>query len=376
MNAQTAEIKTTFSSVVLRGSAYQIGVQQAQMIQHIPGFVEWIRSAGKDSDRPAYDSSLALMRRFCPGLEEETNGFCDTLKIKAEDLFYFASTHLAPTHCSHMVVLPSMTENKHTLVGRNYDFSESMDDKRLCSTYVEGKYAHIGFSSLLFGRLDGMNDQGLTITASVGGIPVGKGNGLKPPIQNGLQFWAVIRTLFEQCKDVDEALNLLKEIPNCGNPILLLADSQGSAARAEIFGARIKITPIDSASPQQYLAATNHYIDPEMFALNPVRFKHSVARYQTIQTTLEQNPAHISVEDIKELLSTSYPQGLCCHYYREFFGNLHAMVFDPFERSIVLTFGSPRKNIWYKISFGNELAGIYESVLPDENTSPDFWAVD
>jgi len=35
---------------------------------------------------------------------------------------------------------------------------------------VKGKFAHLGFSSLLFGRQEGMNEYGLTVTMSGGGI--------------------------------------------------------------------------------------------------------------------------------------------------------------------------------------------------------------
>ncbi|MDU4753181.1 MAG: isochorismatase family protein, partial [Clostridium butyricum] len=41
--------------------------------------------------------------------------------------------------------------------------------------------------------------------------PVGNSDGLRKPAIVGLQFWAIIRYLLENCKDVDEALEYLKD---------------------------------------------------------------------------------------------------------------------------------------------------------------------
>ncbi len=54
----------------------------------------------------------------------------------------------------------------------------------------------------------------------------------KPAIV-GLQFWAVIRYLLENCKDVDEALEYLKDMPIAYNINLLLADKSGNIALVE-----------------------------------------------------------------------------------------------------------------------------------------------
>jgi len=55
-------------------------------------------------------------------------------------------------------VLPGLTASGHVLLGRSYAFDDTMDDLQLCTTRVAGKYAHVGFSLLLLGRLDGLNE--------------------------------------------------------------------------------------------------------------------------------------------------------------------------------------------------------------------------
>jgi len=367
-------VQTTFNHVILRGSAYEVGQEQARQIEHIPGFVEFFRSGRDIPARLEFRHALSQFSRYNPGLVEEIEGFCDVLKIPPEHLIYYASTCLTATHCSHLVVLPSLTEAGHILVGRNYDFGDTMDDMRLCSTYIEGKYAHIGFSNMFFGRNDGLNEHGLSVTVSVGGLPVGLMTGLRAPLRDGFQFWALVRTMLEQCRTVEEAIEVFQEFPNCGNPILILADSSGAAALAEAFGAHKAIRRIDDSGPDKYLIATNHFLSPEMRRLEPTVFNHSRTRYRAAQAYLDQAAPHLNVEAIKRLLSTIYPAGLCCHYYREFFGCLHSLVFDLTTRQVEVAFGSPAANDWHTISFSPDIRpGVYPARLPLEQSQPDFW---
>jgi len=50
------------------------------------------------------------------------------------------------------------------------------------------------------------------------------------------------------------------------------------------------------------------------------------------------------------------------------------MVFDLDESSLQVAFGSPAANPWYPFGFGAEQPGEYESILPREQTAPQFWA--
>ena len=108
---------------------------------------------------------------------------------------------------------------------------------------------------------------------SSGGIPASNQPGMMPPIQKGLQFWAVVRSVLENCGDVEEGINWLKQIPCGGNPIIVLADRDGHAAKVEIHGPQIAVQQIDSGSPEQYVWATNHFTSPDLqrFSNPPMR---------------------------------------------------------------------------------------------------------
>ncbi|MNL53092.1 hypothetical protein D3C87_1763120 [compost metagenome] len=83
----------------------------------------------------------------------------------------------------------------------------------------------------------------------------------------------------------------------------------------------------------------------------------------------------LSKKDIKTLLSTSYPDGLCCHYYKEFFGTLRSMIFDVNDKTIEMTFGSPQVNEWQTFSVGALEMQEVEVLLPQEKARPDFYKI-
>jgi predicted choloylglycine hydrolase len=367
---------TTFRHVVLKGTAAQVGAAQAKAIAHIPAFVNWLRSGNSIPNRPSFQRTEQLMARFSPAAAEEIHAFCETLEIAPADVYYYAATHLAARYCSHMIALPSITENGHVLVGRNYDFGDRMDDLRLVTTAIQGQYTHIGFSTLFFGRQDGMNEKGLSVTMSVGGMPVSVQPGFRPPIQDGLSFWALGRTLLEHCASVDEAVALISEFPSCDNPIFLVADASGAAVRAEIFGAEKHFTRIDASTPSQYLIATNHFQSAQTRALEPMSMIHSTTRHRAAQQWFDQYSPKINGSAFKELLAAPYPNGLCCHYYDQMFGCLHSMVFDLNQRTVDVSFGSPAVNPWVHFDLSGSQPGEFQAYLPREQWPVDFWQVD
>lgn len=368
----STSIKIRFSHLVLRGSLQEIGRAQGEMIRQSQPAVDFFASGPLPQNRVPVDCTLKLMTQYCPGLLEEMSGFCDGAGFALEKLVYLSMTHLGGNHCSHFAVLPAATASGHVLVGRNYDFGEKSDDMRLTTIFPEGGYAHTGFPTLFFGRNDGMNEHGLSVTMSVGGMPIGIWPGQRPPVQEGLQFWALVRTILETCKTTQEAEACFASFPCCGNPILILADAAGNVSLAEACGPQKKITRADERTP--FMAATNHYLSPEMQAVDPGRMAHSTTRLEAIHKFLKQNQGSISIAAIKQLLSTKYPAGLCVHFYPEYFGTLHSCVFDLNECCAEVTFGSPAVNAWHHVDFADQHSAEYEVLLPYEHSTKDFWA--
>ena len=95
------------------------------------------------------------------------------------------------------------------------------------------------------------------------------------------------------------------------------------------------IKQIGSGGQQRYLHATNHILFPEMKQYEPKAMKHSIRRQEYVRQYLDAADG-ITEEDLKVLLLDKYPDGLCCHYYEDFFGTTKSMVMDLNDGKITL----------------------------------------
>jgi len=346
------KIKTR--TIELSGSNYEIGAALGRMTAAIPQ-LKALHTAGLPGlDADAAERASALFSQWCPGLNEELQGFADALQVPVTQIIYYGMTYLRP-NCSQIALLPALTESGRPLLARNYEFSHEAEDFTLVKTRVKGKYAHLGTSVLHFGRDDGFNESGLAVTMSSCGFPVGALAAMRKPKLAGLQFWAVIRTLLENCQNVREALDYTAEMPIAYNLNLMLLDRTGNIALVETLDGRRAVKHISRGEGEQYLCATNHPVLPELIPYEPKAMRHSWQRYEWIRGRLAGAGA-VTSKDLQEMLLAPYPDGLCCHCFREFLGTTKSMVIDPAGGTIELCWGGRRENGWHKYSIQAPLA--------------------
>lgn len=360
--------EVVFRHVSLKGTSYEIGRKEAEMLQkHYPkevGFYfkgnGFIRPASKESIK----ETIKLFNQFCPNINEEINGFADYFGRPAEEVIYYSFSCVSKGNCGQFSVLPQKTADKKIYVGRSYEWSED-DDKRLLTVKADGLNGHMGFSMLLFGRYDGINDKGLCVTMT-NGIPCVMSE------EEGLRFWVVIRILLDQCESVDEAIEMIEKLPISSYCNLMIADRSGHAALAEICNAVKSYKRISSASAEGYLCSTNHYVLPEMQHLVKNRMKHSIDRYNAIENSLKAETP--DKKSLRSILSQKMPDGLTCHYYQDGLGTLWSILFDVTDIQADVCFGSPQANTWYSFDLNSpEGVSSYKAVLPNEDSTPQTW---
>lgn len=347
----------TTHTMDLAGKNYEIGFGLGKMYEHVPP-LKTLHTQGMAGflDEQVREAT-ALFDRWCPGLTEELHGFADAMKVSPRQILYYGMTYLLP-RCSQITLLPAITAEGKTLVARNYEFSHEAEDFCLVKTAVNGKYVHLGTSVLGFGRDDGVNEHGLSVTQSSCGFPVGAMPYMRAPKLKGLMFWAVIRALLENCKNTGEALAYLQGMPIAYNINLLLADKEGNAALFETLDGKSAFKMIGADSEEQLLFATNHAVLPEIIPDEPKIMVHSAKRYNYIKDSLVNKTA-FTRETLKEMLLARYPQGLCCHYYEEYFGTTKSMVICPEDGTVEICWGGRKENGW----------DVYDVNSPLENTS-------
>ncbi|MFI8710035.1 C45 family autoproteolytic acyltransferase/hydrolase [Bacillus sp. NPDC077411] len=354
----------------LEGNSYEIGRRQGEEIKKNPYAMNVLVSS-ESIDESKFKNMKKLIEQYCPGLNEELEGFADALGVKSSYLNFYDEVWLQPGGCSLGAILPSKTIDNKTYVLRNYDLSPAISDMRLCTTKVQGKYSHTGFSVSYFGRSEGLNEKGFCVAFASCGIPVGKHIGMKKPVTKGLQFMVIVRALLENCKNVEEGIQCLEDMPIGANMNLLLADANGEAALYETYDGAKAVRKTD----RDYLIATNHALFPEVESLELGRFVHSQLRFNILEHKFSASGKR-SVGELQKLISTEFPEGLSVHNYQENFGTVHSVLFNLTDCQLEFSFGSPVQNKIYKIGVGDS---FLKTALPvkfqNREYGTDFWRV-
>lgn len=328
----------------LSGTSYAIGAKLGRIISESTAlklaYTRTLEGFGVNE----YQDAVKLFDEWCPGISDEIAGFADALQVHPGQIAYYAMTYLRP-RCSQIAVLPAMTALNKPLLARNYEFHHEMEDFVLARTSVTGKYTHMGTSTMSFGRDDGFNEHGLAVTMSACGFPVGAVPFMRAPQLKGLHFWAAIRAVLENCRDVAESLRYLQEMPIASNVNFMLLDKQGNAALFTTLDGRKATKQIDPTSPEQFLWATNHPVLPELIPYEPQAAVHSLRRGEWIAAQLEGASA-LTGEELKKMLLSPYPNGLNSPYYEDYFGTTKSMIFSPADGIIELCWGGRAENGW------------------------------
>jgi predicted choloylglycine hydrolase len=382
----------SFIHIVLDGTPYEVGRQQGEELKKDKRRAGYLTPTlpflDKFSRREA-QRALDYIEKYSPGLGEEIRGAADGFGVQIEDIAFLGGrgkkSGLSPiavdnpvtdtnqtgggNNCSQMVVLPSATEDGHLYAAQNTDCGPADLDLRLCTTRVQGKPTHIGFSDMIFGRSTGMNEYGLCVTTSWG-APM-----MWPPCQ-GLPFFAVVRALLDRCSNVDQALQTLGDIPIAWCTNIIISEQIGVSALIEIAGEDRSVKRIEKGSPDQFLCATNHYTFPELHSYTKNRRRESIIRRKTIESRFENAIPKVNKEMIKDLIAEPFPAGICLHHYGDGLGTLWSTIFDITNNTVDVCFGAPssKKNQWRTFGF-QDLVGTteYAAHLPNEPAVSGFW---
>jgi predicted choloylglycine hydrolase len=146
------------SIVECRGTPYEIGRHQGLIFAASRRGLSFRRSK---VGLPVWFDMHAEERfyaKFAPAILEEISGIATALDTSLERAcLFFGNGGLRPRLGGCSVAMSS------SAFGRNYDFRPNNYGARLALVQPEGSHASIGFSELLTGRLDGMNEHGLSV---------------------------------------------------------------------------------------------------------------------------------------------------------------------------------------------------------------------
>lgn len=353
------------------GTNDEVGVKIGQWLMSDSRLLQKVVLPLNTYPKNKYEEIKKLLDKFCPGVNEEISSFSKTIGIKPEQALFYAMTYLE-RGCSLMALKPDKTADGHVLMGRNYDFNDEMEEMCFAYTAIKGKYRYIGSTLNLFGRSDGMNEHGLAVCKASNGLPVGNFEGGQTAGVTGFSFWIVIRSILENCKNVEDAITWTMQAPIGYNLNLMLADKSGKIALVQCINGQKEYKLLGEKDNENYLSCTNHTLLEKIKPYEKILIENSVIRNNSIYNLFSTNKL-ISKKEIKALLSTSYPEGLCCYYYKEYFGTLRSMIFDLTEGLIEVAFGSPNENQWRTFAVEPLNEQVLEVMVLDQQAPKEFY---
>ncbi|MGY0694828.1 C45 family autoproteolytic acyltransferase/hydrolase [Virgibacillus sp. FSP13] len=313
--------------LALKGSHYQIGLEQGKRLKLGKTFEQQKRLT-QDTDLKMAKASLM---EVAPTLLEELRGLADgsgvdfTTIIKMYSGYDFSFPQMGCTAFS-----------EGSFYVRNYDFSPEFYDGRFVFSQPAQGYASAGFSQQMIGRLDGMNEKGLVI-----------GLHLVNEQRSGVGFLGttIVRMVLEQCATVDEAVHLLQHVTHgyCFNYSIM--DKRGKTAIVEAS------PDYQAVRSQTALLCTNHYETERLTMYNRSNIDRSIKRKGYLQDLAEEHLTPLTA--YRNFNSEESP--LFFNNYREFFGTMHTIVYEPESLSIIVGVG--RNAEPYQFSFKDWLKG-------------------
>ena len=287
-----------------------------------------------------------MLKRFFPEAAEEIKGITDAIRFDNE---LFTSWMMCMGCCLDIsdgdsveirgCTAFSFVHNNEVFYGRDNDLPPFLEkiSKSVLYKPLGGNEFILNTSSFINGE-EGINEHGL-VAAMTFVIP--KIDEIKP----GINSVFLVRYILEKCKNVDEGIKALMELPIASSCNILLVDKSGKMIVSECNPMEIKIRyPEKNENGEDFIVTVNHFTSRKMWKHDRSNrdVYSSETRYQTANNALKNAGYKNSVQHAKSILSGKY--GFMCQYEKGLnFKTIWSSVFDITNNKIFRAEGDPRK---------------------------------
>lgn len=221
-----------YSDIVqFTGNHYDFGFMQGERLKKSPILAnrekQWF-SKRKYNFIIDANKFNTLIHTFAASIWEEIQGHADALKININE----AIQQFGGYYLEYVRSGCSIFTTEDYLV-RNYDnHPHTYDGRYMIYTPTDHGYASLGPSMQITGRTDGMNEKGLVM---------GYNFINRRQSADGFLCNMIGRIILETCANVDEAIDLLKEIPHRHSFSYVLLDPSGVTQIVEVSPKSINV---------------------------------------------------------------------------------------------------------------------------------------
>lgn len=294
-----------------RGSHYDYGLEQGKLLRQTHYMdnrnYEWIKRRPKFS--LDFEETKALYMYFAPHIWEEIMGLQEALQLTDRNvLLNLAHYRVSPRDSGCSVYLDD------DIFIRNYDYHPNTYDGIYKLFQPDQGYAHIGPTSRVTGRMDGMNTHGLVMAYNF--------MNRKQP-SDGFTCFIIGRFILELCRTAEEARQLLLDLPHRGGFSYIIQDKDNHSFLAE--------TSARGLAFRDAHICTNHY---ESLTDENRRYLVDSKERLDILETLD-GP---SKSELLELF-TDRRHGLFVDNYKSWAGTIHTSAYDRQNLTAMIKLG-------------------------------------
>lgn len=314
-----------------RGSHFDLGVQTAQWMQQTP----LLKNREKEWKKrmPRFDIHIKetydIFQTYAPQIWEELRGMQEVLNLPTHQMILnFAHYRFTPLKNSGCTVYLGQD-----YMVRNYDYHPATYDGRyLLFQPNDGGLAQIGPTSRVTGRMDGMNEAGLAMGYNF--------MHRKHP-GDGFVCYMIGRLILQYCKDVSEAIKLLKEIPHRSSFSYIVMDKH-------LNHAIIEVTP-RSIEVRYDHTCTNHFK-----ILTHENRNYTKESIQRMERLVNQTTSPLDKKDAFTLFNNP-KYDIYSKLFKSWSGTIHTSMYEPEALTTHITLGENKTPT--KIDFQKWLDG-------------------
>lgn len=222
----------------------------------------------------------------------------------------------AMTACSTVTLPAEASPDGVARFGRNLDFPSFDIAHKYTAVFAyrpAGRYAFVsvGWPGLI-GVLSGMNEHGLSIANMEVSRPL--------RLPEAMPYTLLYRTILEECRTTQEAIDLLNRTPRQSANNLMVMDAAGDRAVIEITPSKVTVR---RGMAWAALFSTNHQRDQDCDSSGRCH------RYDTMHELAEEEFGTIDAAKLQSMLNAASQRKL----------TLQSMIFEPANRVVLLSAG-------------------------------------
>ncbi|WP_368652742.1 C45 family autoproteolytic acyltransferase/hydrolase [Ornithinibacillus sp. 4-3] len=324
-------MKQIYSEIIqCRGSHYDLGWMQGNALKD--GLVLKNRKKQWKVNRPRFSvdeqEAKEVIFTFAPQIWDELLGLQDALEWPIEEIIKFFSGYQMEYRKSGCSIY---TTEDYMI--RNYDYHPKTYEGRFVLFQPTDKgHAIIGPSQLITGRMDGMNEHGLAI-----------GYNYIHQKKPGAGFVCnmIARIILETCENVEQACEVLKEIPHRHSFTYVVLDTKGITYAVEATPRKIIVREAN--------ICTNHF--EELTDENRYHLDDSFRRMAAIQAE-KQNLNTVS--DAFHYMNNREGD-VFAHQYKSWSGTIHTSAYLPKQKEVWFGLGGNARPVIF--DFAKWLSG-------------------